>query len=250
MKLIFSRMKHKAITIILTLFSLISFPALAQKNIETQQLLWMRYSLKLKINPTYQIRQEFEERIYWFPWRQHQFVSRTQLDRKLGNGWNVALGFTYLLQALPQDPLVKDFETNTELRPQFEIANNQKLGSGFSLNHRYWTEFRFLEQPDGSFEYNNIRTRYKLELSYTPFKKTTLKAFDEIQLNIGSKIVNNVFDQNRYGASFQFMAKENLGFELGYINWFQQRKSGADFYSRDIIRFTIHQSLNLKRPKS
>lgn len=76
-----------------------------------------------------------------------------------------------------------------------------------------------------------------------------LKAFDEILLNMGRKVVQNVFDQNRYGASIQYMPFDKLGFEVGYINWFQQQNSGVDFYNRHIIRLTIHQNLNLKSHK-
>lgn len=243
-------MKFKIITPILIIFCFLITPLNAQKNIETQNFLWLRYNLKLKINTNYQIRQEIEERIFWFPSRQHQFVSRTLLDRKLGNGWSGAIGFTYLEQALPQSSSIKNFKNNTEVRPQIEIANNQKISSTFSLNHRYWTDFRFFEQPDGSFDYGNIRTRYKLELNYKATNQLTLKAFDEILLNVGNKIVNNIFDQNRYGTGIQYMPKENFGFELGYLNSFQQRASGVDFYNRNIIRLTFHQSFNLKSPKN
>lgn len=221
----------------------------AQKNIETQDLIWTRYSLKLKIKDPYQIKQELEERTYWFPWRQHQFLSRTLLERKLAQGWSAALGITYSMQSLPNDPTIRITENITELRPQVEISYNQILSDKISLNHRYWSEFRFFEQSDNSFDYSNNRTRYKLELGYTPSSKITLKIYDEILLNIGGNIVHNVFNQNRYGASIQYMPVENFGVELSYFNSFQERPSGVDFYNRNIIRFTIHQTINLKKPK-
>lgn len=224
--------------------------AVAQKNVDTQHLLWTRYSLKVKINDNYQIRQELEERGYWFPWRQHQFTSRTLAERTLGKGWNTGIGFTYLLQSLPHDPEIPVIENSTELRPQVEIAYRQSLSEKIILHHRYWTEFRFFEQSNGSFEFGNNRTRYKLELRYSPIPKLTLIAFDEIHINIGGKIVQNVFDQNRYGASVQYMPATNFGFELGYINWFQQRTSGVDFYNRHIVRFTIHHVIDLKNAKN
>jgi hypothetical protein len=222
----------------------------AQKHIDTQYLLWTRYSLKLKINENYQIRQELDERTYWFPWRQHQFVSRTFAERKLPNGWNTGIGFTYLVQSLPQDPEVVEYSNRSELRPQFEIAYKQTISEKIILNHRYWAEFRFLEQPNGSFEFGNNRLRYKLELRYSPVANLTLIAFDEIFINIGRKITYNVFDQNRYGASMQYMPLGNFGLELGYFNWFQQRKSGVDFYNRHITRLTIHHTVNFRASKS
>lgn len=238
---------------IIMLFVIVFTSALgvkAQKNVDTQHLLWTRYYLKFKLNNNYQIKQEIEERTYWFPWRQHQFVSRTFAERKLGKGWNAGLGFTYFLQSLPHGPEITDFTNQLELRPLLEIAYAQIISEKLILHHRYWSEFRFFEQPNGSFDYGNNRTRYKIEIRYSPIQQLTFKAFDEILINIGGKIVQNVFDQNRYGASVQYMPIENFGFELGYFNWYQQQKSGVDFYNRNIIRFTIHHTINFKKSKS
>jgi len=238
--------QNKPLVFLLILLSFLSTSLFAQKNTTTQELLWSRYYLKLKINDLYQIRQEIEERTYWFPWRQHQFVSRTFVERKLGKGWNSGLGFTYFLQSLPHDPEISDYTNQLELRPQLELAYKQNLTEKVILHHRYWGEFRFFEKTNGSFEFGNTRLRYKIELRYSPISNITIKVFDEIHLNIGEKIIQNVFDQNRYGASIQYMQLQNFGFELGYFNWFQQRRSGVDFYNRHIVRFTIHHTLNLK----
>ncbi|MEQ8474133.1 MAG: DUF2490 domain-containing protein [Marinoscillum sp.] len=236
--------------VLIVLFLGLFAKAVAQKNVETQQLLWTRYYLKLKLNDAYQLKQELEERNFWFPVRQHQFVSRTQLEKKLPEGWNAGLGFTFFLHALPQDPAITEYTTQLELRPQIELAYEQPLTQKIALNHRYWSELRFFEEPNGSFEFNNNRTRYKLELRYSPTHKMTLKAFDEIHINIGGKIIHNAFDQNRYGTSAQYMPTKHLGLELGYLNWFQQRKSGVDFYNRHIVRCTIHHTIDFKKSKN
>lgn len=238
--------KINLIVVTALLFVSFSINANTKKNVDTQHLLWTRYYLKLKINDNYQIRQELEERTYWFPWRQHQFISRTHVEKKLGKGWNAGVGFTYFLQSLPHDPEITNFTNELELRPQLEIAYKQIISNKISLHHRYWSEFRFFEQPNNSFEYGNNRTRYKLELRYSPFNKIAVKVFDEIHINIGRKIVHNVFDQNRLGASVQYMPIKNFGIELSYINWYQQRKSGVDFYNRHIVRLTIHHVFTLK----
>ncbi len=240
----------KSIVFAALLIVMFSTAVNAQKNVDTQHLLWTRYYLKLKLNENYQLSQEVEERTYWLPWRQHQFVTRTFLERKLGKGWNAGLGFTYFLQSLPHDPVIADFTNQLELRPQIEIAQKQTISEKIIFHHRYWSEFRFFEQPNGSFEFGNNRTRYKFEIRYTPFQKLTLKAFDEIHVNIGGKIIQNVFDQNRCGGSVQYMTHENFGFEFGYFNWFQQRKSGVDFYNRHITRFTAHHTINFKKSKN
>ncbi len=233
------------------LFVLASYlPAYAQKNVSHQNLLWMRYFLRVRLNETWQVRQELEERTYWFPWRQHHILARTMAERKIGEGWSVSAGFAGFLQSLPQDPKVRDYTIQAELRPIIELSYRHGLSEKFSLQHRYLTEFRFIEESDGGFEYTNNRTRYRAEIRYQASPTVALTAFDEVFLNIGSNIVGNVFDQNRYGASILYMPGPRFGFELGYFNWFQQRPTGIDFYNRNIIRFTLHHSIIIKPRKS
>ncbi len=227
---------------------LLTLPAIAQKKVEKQDLLWTRYALKVRLSDNWMIRQELENRTYWFPWRQHQFVTRTLVDRKLGKGWNAGAGFAYFNHSLPNDALLIISDNQAELRPQLEVGYKQDISDKWGVSHRYWSEFRFMQQEDGSFKMENNRTRYKLEVRYQATPKISVQLYDEILLNIGGNIVQNVFDQNRYGASVQYMPVKNLGFELGYINWFQQRKSGIDFYDRNIVRFTIHHQINLQQP--
>jgi hypothetical protein len=241
-------MKKTALIATFTLLCLLSgFSLQAQKNVIRQHLLWSGVHLKFKFNDTYQIRQEVEERAYWFPWSQHQFMTRTFFERKLGKGWSAAMGFAYFLQSMPQDPNVKITSKISELRPLIELGYKQVISKKLYVQHRYWSEFRFFEQADGTFDYANNRSRYKIEIGYSPIAQLTLKAFNEIHLNFGKNIGFNVFDQNRYGASIQYMPLKTFGFELGYINWFQQRPTGIDFYSRQILRFTIHQTIHLKK---
>lgn len=219
----------------------------AQNTVDNQQLLWLRYNLKVKLGKNYQVQQEVEERAYLNPWRQHQFVSRTHLEKSFSNDWKVAIAFTLMEQALPHNPEIKDYVNVTELRPILGVYNTQTVSDKLSLEHRYWNELRFFEQPNGTFNFRNIRSRYRLSLQYNIIENVTLKVFDEIHLNIGNDI--NIFDQNRYGGSIQFATSDALGFEIGYLNWFQQKTLPSEFYNRNIIRFTIHHNINLKKVK-
>lgn len=229
---------------------LVSFMGYSQKNIDHQRLLWTRYQLKLKIDEHWSVSQELDERMYWFPWRQHQFVSRTSAQYQLGKGWNVGTGLAYFLQALPQDAHKNVSNTQTEVRPQFELGYKQQLSRKFNLHHRYWTEFRYFKIEKEDLQFGNYRMRYKFELQYLPTDKITLKVYDEIFINLGKNIIYNTFDQNRIGTSIQYMPLKNLGFELGYINLFQQRPTGVDFYERNIVRFTIHHNIYIKKSKT
>lgn len=243
---IITLMKKFALSFTL-LFILLVFQVFAQRTIEKQNLLWTRYMLKVRISDQYLFRQEVEERTYWFPWRQHQVVMRSLLERKLGQGWSVGGGFTYFQHSLPNSPVGEVIQKKLELRPQLELIYQQSITSKLILQHRYWYEWRFFQKEPQGFEHVANRVRYRLELSYIPHPKITLKAFDEIHLHLASTITSNVFDQNRVGGSIIFMPEPNFGLELGYLNWYQQKPSGKDFYSRNITRITLHHQLKFAK---
>ena len=248
------KVKHKFVSFltvkkaILFLSSLLLAPCFGfaqnKKNITDQDLVWMRYKGKKNLSEKVAVSLEIEERAYWIPWRQHQALTRGQVYKKLGKGWTASGGFTYFLQALPEIQNESDFENRTELRPHIGFTQKQQLNEKLQLSHRYWFEFRFREQAnDGNIEYDNIRFRYKLGVSYSLTNKIDLKLFDEIHLNLGNEVVRNVFNQNRIGGGLKYQFIEKLSLEINYFNWFQQRSSGDEFFSRDIVRFTLHHKL-------
>ena len=59
--------------------------------------------------------------------------------------------------------------------------------------------------------------------------------------------MKNVFDQNRIYTAIQYKINASCAFEVGYMNWFQQQKSGTDFYNRDILRLSIFHTIDLKK---
>lgn len=226
-------------------FATFTSVALAQKQTTYQRVAWGRYYLRLKLNDKWMLHQEAEERVYTSPWRHHHFLERTQLGYTINSAWNINLGFVFALQSQPQDPRIREYDNIAELRPQMEVGNKQKLTDRWQLGHRYRADFRFFEQNDGSFKFSNTRLRYQVELQYKLNEHLTIKAFDELHLNLGKSVLYNVFDQNRYGTSLQWSLNKHFGVEFGYFNWFQQRPSGKDFYNRDIWRLTFHHSIHL-----
>jgi hypothetical protein len=64
-------------------------------------------------------------------------------------------------------------------------------------------------------------------------------------INAGKNVVYNTLDQNRIYASLQYGISSSVAVELGYLNSFQQRASGVDYYDRNIIRFSIYHKLKI-----
>ena len=226
-----------------------------QKNVENQQLLWYGYYNKLQINKNWVLNSEVQERHFYQPLVQHQLVFRTNLDRRILDDINVSLGFVVFLQS-PNDPESESTLMVPELRTDFGF-NAKKKYKYFNVNQRFKVEARFFHQTEnnelvGGYQFSNFRMRYQLGLNIPLIKKQDaekliLKIKDEVMFNFGKNIVKNVFDQNRIYIGLNYPMNKNLAFEAGYLNWFQQRPSGTDFYNRDIIRFSVFHTINLKK---
>ncbi|MGB3078487.1 MAG: DUF2490 domain-containing protein [Saprospiraceae bacterium] len=236
-------MKHLPII----LLCLISFLSSAQKQITSQPQIWFKYYLKIPINPQWQIRQEIDDRNFINPARQSQFLERTHLQRNLGKGWITSLGFTYSEVATPADPNITTYGNNRELRPSLEIGHLNKLNEKWNLHQRVWNEFRFFQQNDKSYLYSNMRLRYKIETHFKLSSLLSFFAFEELHINLGKNIVFNTFDQNRFGIGCEISPIKNIGFEFTYINWFQQRSSGNEYFNRNIFRLALNHTLMLRK---
>ncbi len=218
----------------------------SQKSVIDQQQIWYRLHVKVPIGTKWQLRQEFDDRNFINPSRQSQFLSRTHLERKLGHGWNVALGFAYFTHAQPQLPQ-EEFTVRTELRPSFEIAHKNKLGMKWAISNRLWSEARYFENTISELQFLSFRFRYKLELQHKLSSLITLIGFNEIHINVGKNIIYNAFDQNRLGVGAQFHVLKNVAIEPMYINWFQQLNSPNAYFRRDILRLAIEFVLPVKK---
>ena len=243
--------------IILVIILLLPKFLLAQKKVENQQLIWYGYYNSLKFNENWSLNSEIQQRQFYNPTAQHQLVFRSNLERKVFEDWKASVGITLFLQD-PNNPNSESKLTVPELRPDIGFNNKQKLGF-ITINHKYKAEARFFhdvrnqELVDG-YRFSHFRLRYQLGLDFPIWKrggseKLLLKIKDEIMFNVGSKIVKNTFDQNRIYLALNYKLNKSYAFEVGYMNWFQQQKSGTDFYNRDILRLSIFHTIDFKKEK-
>lgn len=237
------------------IFLSISNFSFAQKKVEHQQLIWYGYYNTLKFNENWLLLNEIQERQFYNPTAQHQLVFRSNLERKLIGDWNASFGMTLFLQN-PNNPEAESNLTVPELRPDIGFNNKQKLGF-LTIRHRYKAEARFFHDVEndelvGGFRFSHFRLRYQLGLDFPLWKKEdkeklNLKIKDEIMFNAGKKNVKNTFDQNRIYLALNYKLNDSYGVEMGYMNWFQQQKTGTDFYNRDILRFSLFHTIDLKK---
>lgn len=226
--------------------------AQTEKNIDHQSILWTRYNNQLTLNNKWSLHSEFDNRLFLKPVTQNLYVIRVQGRYKINDHLETGVGFAHFSVATQEPELNYDFNI-PEYRGQQDITWKQNIGKA-TLNQRFQLEERFVHNANKEELLSGStffwRFRYRIQGDYTFWKKENqfLKAVvsDELMINFGKKIIKNTFDQNRIYAAIQYGLNPNLAFELGYLNSFQRRASGVDYFNRDIIRFSIFHKLRLQ----
>lgn len=229
--------------------------AQTEKNVDHQSLLWTRYYNLLTINNKWSFHTEFDNRIFINPVEENSYAIRLQGRYKINPEIEIGAGFAYF-SVTTQDPEIKyDFNV-PEYRGQQDILWKKDFNK-FTLLQRFQVEERFFHNSnkDGLLPGTTFywRFRFRIQGEYPFWKKGSqyLKAivYDELMFNGGENVVKNTFDQNRIYAALHYSINKNIALELGYLNSFQQRASGVDYFNRDIIRFTLFHKINLQKKK-
>ncbi|HUH72937.1 MAG TPA: DUF2490 domain-containing protein [Chitinophagales bacterium] len=227
-------------------------------NLGSQGLAWINYTNNLKFNDKLTLNSEVIERFYLNPAVQFSNGYRFKLHYKIGKNtnWDVAPGMVFFLQSTPQNQDRTYSFLVPELRPQLELNYSQKL-KRLTFQHRYRFEARYFHNiatdkkslADG-YTFKNFRFRYQLSASiplvtFKENQKLQLKVGDELHINLGKKVIDNYFDQNRLFASLVVDVVPSLGLELGYLYWYQH-SANNDRVHRHFLRVGIHQKIELK----
>jgi len=226
------------------------------KKINKQTFSLFSLSSTFQISAKWFIMSDVQERSFIKPIKQNQLLLRTQANYNLGHDWTVAAGTSYVLTHAG-DPSSLSNLVIPEIRINQDLNYKQKF-NGFSFGHRYRMEERFIKRSmndtliEGykfierlsytfSFEYNLLKPKNKL-------RSLTFKASDGVFINASKHIVYNTFDQNRFYTGLNYQIYKDIAIELGYINIFQQRSSGNEFFNRNVASFSINHKMGNKNP--
>ena len=238
----------------LLLFTLIAALATAQttKKVDYQSIVWTCYYNQLQLSEKWFLHSEIDNRVFTKPIQQNVYLLRVQGRYKINSHLETGVGFAHFSVTTQIPEISPDFRI-PEYRGQqdltWRISGNKTV-----LNQRFQVEERFIHNANSlglltgtTFSW---RFRYRLQGDYTFWKKENqaIKAIlsDEIMFNAGKSNRKNAFDQNRIYAAIHFQASNHFSYELGYLNSYQRRPSGVDFFDRDIIRLSVFHRLNWK----
>jgi len=231
--------------LLLLFLTKISVIAQSEKNIDKQSILWTRYYNQLLFDEKWSLHSEFDNRLFLKPLQENLFVIRVQGRYKINEHLETGVGFAYFSVNTQTPEIDLDFNI-PEYRGQQDITWKEILGK-FTINQRFQLEERFIQKANRekllSGSTFSWRFRYRVQADYTFWQKEKrlLKAVvsNEIMFNFSKNRIKNTFDQNRIYTAIHYGLNKNLALELGYLNSFQRRASGVDFFDRDIIRLSI-----------
>jgi hypothetical protein len=234
--------------IYLLLLVIVCLPAIAhsQSKTENQFLYWVRYQNQLYLSPQLYWNNEIDNRRFFKPDVQNQFIYHSRLHYKSGR-WDYAGGLTFSW-AFAQRPEIGYANTTTEIRPVVEVTHELPI-QHWGLQNRIRIDNRFIENDNsGVWEDNTytLRLRYRLQAKIPLGENdgnpvAILRFANEIMLNHHK----NVFDQNRIYLTSDFILHKNLSLEAGYIYIYQQRFGREEFFTRHVLRLSLLHKIKL-----
>jgi hypothetical protein len=219
--------------------------ARSQDSVYHQALYWIRYQNQWTINPKWYWVNEGENRRFFSPDEENQLITHTHIHRRAGQ-WDVGAGmtFSWIYAQFPE----RGYEhAVSEVRPFVEVAHELPIGKAF-IQNKLRVDNRFFEigNDAGVLEdyYYVTRIRYRLQFRFILKGKEDkpvigMRLADEIMFHTKQ----NVFDQNRVQASVDFLVIKSLSLEAGYVYLFQQRAGRSEYFSRQVVRFTIYHRI-------
>ncbi|MDX2195827.1 MAG: DUF2490 domain-containing protein [Cytophagales bacterium] len=225
--------------------------AIAQKNVTNRTQSWVGYFNQTRISNKFGFWLDVHFRNLDIA-HPHQTLVRPAFIFYINDNFRLNAGYAYVYNFAPEGRN-SSFQ---EHRPWQQLWWRTKY-PGFVTTQWLRAEQRFVEnvvndQLTGDFTFNH-RFRYNLFLQ-VPLIGKDMKAKtpyfalqNEIFINAGKNIVYNVFDQNRFFVGFGYYFTDHLHIQLGYMNIFQQRPSGNEFYNNDCIRLFAFHTLDFRK---
>jgi hypothetical protein len=237
---------HRLKTILLSLLLSCSMTVFGQTY--NQSLYWLRYQINFNFSERLSWTNDVDNRRFINPDVENQLIFHSRLHYKTDR-WDFASGLTYSI-AYAAFPEIGYKNPMSELRPVVEASYEIPVGGSFiaqriRLDNRIFQEIPEVSLFDESFYV--MRLRYRIQ-ARIPLKKneanvTTigLRLADEIMVNMKE----NLYDQNRIYVSGEFYINPSFSLEAGYIYIHQQRFGLEEFFSRNVMRFSVIHRINL-----
>lgn len=234
----------------------ISFPHIAeaqapsQKDVNQQVQFWWSWNSTLRFTDTFGAVADFHI-------RRNDFVQDPSFYfvRFGGNYWindqmTLTLGYAHMWQAPPQEDWTAWSDEN-RIYQQLQYRSQRGRVSVLSRlrNEQRWQEKIEQDVATGGTKFTN-RIRYLLSLAIPVTENAAVPVLvlsDEILVQMGSEVVYNPFDQNRFFVGIRQSLTGDLNFDFGYMLVYQQKASGYQYDMNHTVRWFFYYAPDFRK---
>jgi len=208
---------------------------------ETNNIGWYNYFGTIRLTDKFSAHTEFQWRRDNLIQDRQQELTRVGINYQASSNVQLRAGYAYIETAnyglLPLNSLGRSF---TEHRTYQMATVSQSVGT-VQLSHRYMLEQRWIgrysspsEETEDVFPLTH-RLRYMLraQKSFGP-NAPYLAAYNEVMVQFGKNVGENVFDQNRLALLVGYTFSPKFRLEGGYLN--QTLQFGREILGRNYFQ--------------
>ncbi|MCB0487695.1 MAG: DUF2490 domain-containing protein [Cyclobacteriaceae bacterium] len=226
----------------------------AQKTVRHSNQQWVQYYNQLKLNSHWTLMTDGG-----FRWAD-KFSTKALFIARIGIGYNINSHLRVGAGLASTGAYSSSSLSKLEYRPYQELFASYKYGR-VGLQHRFRVEERYFKSvvdgdPQSGHNFN-FRLRYQISANIpllklspdNPDKILSLGIGDEIFINAGREIVNNILDKNRIiiGPAVQF--NKQLTVALSYTHQYSQLATAGAYAHDDVMWLAIRHNLDLSKHK-
>lgn len=169
-----------------------------------------------------------------------------QLDKQL----SVAIGYGNLLSA----PTVAGWTTRPDENRIYEQLQYTSSHGNVKIlqrirNEQRWQSIIVNDVKTGDKKFTD-RVRYLLNVTIPVSRNKQVPQFviaDECMFQFGKAVVYNTFDQNRIFLGIRQRISEDISFDTGYMDVFQQKNNGNSYTQSNTFRLFMYCTIHPKK---
>lgn len=250
----------------LLIVTLLSTLAIGQKANQTNA--WIFYTGNHKLTEKWGLHTEYQFRRSEFlkKWQQSQI--RIGLDYSISKAAMVSGGYSFI-DTWPYGDFAEEATPKynhyrfVEHRAWEQFITKQQLGRFYTQNRfrleQRWIEHKAKDLTTGDylrdeFQYKNrARYRFMVQIPLNHKEMTDKTLFiqwsDEVFVNFGKGVRDNIFDQNRFYLALGYRFNHHFNLQFGYMNQFIEKSDGGHKENNHTMQFAITYNLDFTKKK-
>ncbi|WP_192823350.1 DUF2490 domain-containing protein [Rufibacter sp. LB8] len=235
------------------LFTLTEAFAQNNRRHDTNYNGWYMFSGTHKLTDKVGLHTEFQWRRYQIIKANQQYMPRVALTYNLSDKASVAAGYAYVhTYPYGDNPASEEFPEQRTYQ-QLQLKDQQGI---FGLQHRFRLEQRWIKfAGTDTYAYlNRVRYQFKATLPLqgptVEDKEFYLSFYDEVFVNFGPKVTNNIFDQNRASAVVGYRFHKDANLEVGYLHQHVAQRNGIWFENNHTLQVGVTYNLDFRKKET